>query len=54
MKTEPEPTYIRISREANHLHLLGLSNAAIARHLNVTDKTVAKAVRFAANLRFRK
>ena len=36
--------YQRISQEVNHLHQLGMSNAAIARHLKVDDKTVAKAI----------
>ena len=42
---EEVPLFLRISQEANHLHQLGLSCAAIARHLDVDDKTVAKAVR---------
>jgi len=44
--TEPPPAYAAISHEAYRLHCLGLSNRTIARHLGVTDKTVAKAVRW--------
>ena len=39
------PPYRRIAAEVNHLRQLGMSNAAIARHLGVDDKTVAKAIR---------
>ena len=43
--TDEAPLYRRISREANHLHKLGLSHAAIARPFGADDKTVAKAIR---------
>lgn len=40
------PLYLRIAQQAKHLHALGLSKAAIARHLEVDDKTVAKAIAY--------
>jgi transposase-like protein len=45
LETEAAPIFQRIAPEVNHLRQLGLSCAAIARHLGVNDKTVAKAVR---------
>lgn len=42
------PTYQQIAREAWHLYSLGLSCSRIARALAVTDKTVAKAIRWRA------
>ena len=45
IETEPMPRYRRIAAEVNHLRQLGMSTAAIARHLGVDDKTVAKAIR---------
>jgi hypothetical protein len=38
------PAYRRIAEESSRLQILGLSHAAIGRHLGVTDKTVAKAL----------
>jgi predicted transposase YdaD len=46
LDTEPAPTYQRIARDADHLNQLGLSVAAVARHLRVDHKTVAKAIRW--------
>ena len=43
--TEP-PQYQRIAHEALHLHELSLNHTAIAERLQVTDKTVAKAIRW--------
>jgi transposase-like protein len=44
-KTPPPFAYQRIAREAARLHRLGMPATAIARILEVTDKTVAKAIR---------
>jgi len=44
--TSGPPTYQAIAPRARHLRELGLSNRAIARRLRVTDKTVAKAIRW--------
>jgi hypothetical protein len=44
--TSPPPKYQPIGSKAAHLHQLGLSNAAIARRLDATGKTVAKAIRW--------
>jgi hypothetical protein len=44
LDTSTTPTYIAISRDVNHLSRLGMSDAAIARHLEVSDKTVRKAI----------
>jgi hypothetical protein len=40
------PTYQAIAPKALHLRELGLSDRAIAKRLGVTDKTVAKAIRW--------
>lgn len=40
----PPPAYLRIAPEAKRLRALGLSLTAIASHLGVTGKTVAKAI----------
>lgn len=40
----PPPVYQRIAEKAMGLRELGMSNKAIARALEVDDKTVAKAV----------
>jgi hypothetical protein len=40
----PAPAYLRIACEAKRLRSLGMSLSAIAGHLGVTDKTVAKAI----------
>jgi hypothetical protein len=47
LDTEEPPLFRRIAPEASHLRQLGLSCAAVARHLGVDDKTVAKAMRLA-------
>ena len=44
LETEHLPTYQRITNKALHLSKLGLSHARIAKLLEVTDKTVAKAI----------
>ena len=46
LRCEEPPVYQRIAPKAVHLRELGLRNAAIARRLGVTDKTVAKAIRW--------
>ena len=38
------PTYVRIATKALRLRELGLSDSAIAKKLDVSDKTVAKAI----------
>ena len=43
---EEPPVYQRIAPKALRLWELGLSTAAIARQLGVTDKTVTKAIRW--------
>jgi DNA-directed RNA polymerase specialized sigma24 family protein len=43
---ETERLYQRVAREAIHLRELGFSYSAIARRLEVDDKTVAKAIRW--------
>lgn len=43
----PQPKYQVIAEKAAHLRELGLSDAAIARHLAVASKTVKKAVAWA-------
>jgi DNA-binding CsgD family transcriptional regulator len=40
------PIYQQIAAKALHLKQLGMSCSAIARRLSVTDKTVAKALRW--------
>ena len=44
LATEEPPLYQRVAKKALLLKELGLSLAAIARHLEVDDKTVAKAI----------
>jgi len=46
LDTSPPPVYQRIARKALHLRELGLANAAIGQRLGVTDKTVAKGIRW--------
>jgi hypothetical protein len=41
-----QPTYQRIARKALQLRQLGFNDSAIARRLGVTDKTVAKGIRW--------
>jgi predicted transcriptional regulator len=38
------PAFLRIAEMAAHLRELGMSDRAIAQALNVSDKTVAKAI----------
>jgi hypothetical protein len=38
------PVYLRIAEKAKHLRELGMSDKAIAQALDVSDKTVAKAI----------
>jgi len=38
------PVYLRIADTARHLHELGMSDRAIAGAIDVSDKTVAKAI----------
>ena len=44
LRTEREPIFQKISKRSLHLKELGLSNRKIANHLNVDEKTVAKAI----------
>lgn len=44
LDTAPAPVYQQIAPKALQLQQLGMSNSAIARRLDVTDKTVARAV----------
>jgi hypothetical protein len=46
LDTAPAPVYQQIAEKALHLNQLGLSNQAIAGHLGVDGKTVAKALRW--------
>jgi len=46
LDVETRPLYQQVARKAMHLSELGLSYCAIARRLEVDDKTVAKAVRW--------
>jgi hypothetical protein len=46
LETEAWPLYQQLARKALHLRELGLSYCAIARRLEVNDKTVAKAIRW--------
>ncbi len=46
LETEARPLYQQVARKALHLRELGLSYCAIARRLEVDDKTVAKAIRW--------
>ena len=45
------PVYQKIAPKAQHLHQLGLTFSCIAKHLRVTDKTVAKSISWAINSR---
>ena len=40
------PVYQRIASKALQLHELGLNSTVIARNLEVSDKTVTKAIRW--------
>jgi hypothetical protein len=46
LETAEAPTYQRIALQAKHLRQLGFSLSRTARQLGVTDKTVAKAIRW--------
>ena len=46
LETALQPVYQQVAKKALHLRELGLSLSAIARKLEVDDKTVAKAVRW--------
>lgn len=46
LEAEARPLYQRVARKALHLRELGLSYCAIAKRLQVDDKTVAKAMRW--------
>jgi hypothetical protein len=43
-ETASRPPYQKIATKARHLKRLGLNCAAIARRIEVTEKTVAKAI----------
>jgi hypothetical protein len=43
-RTAAESTYQRIAVRARHLKQLGITDAVIARHLGVSDKTATKAI----------
>jgi len=46
LDTSAAPVYQKIASKALHLKHLGMSCSAIARKLDVTDKTAAKAIRW--------
>ena len=46
LDTAQQPTYQRIAQKALQLEQLGLHHSAIASRLGVTDKTVAKGIRW--------
>ena len=46
LETEARPLYQRVAGKILHLRELGLSLSAIARKLDVDDKTVAKAIQW--------
>jgi orotate phosphoribosyltransferase-like protein len=43
------PVYLEIGEKAAHLREFGMSDKAIARALNVSEKTVAKAIHLGAS-----
>jgi hypothetical protein len=47
LETAEPPRYQQIAEKALHLNLLGLSHEAVARHIGVDGKTVAKALSWA-------
>jgi hypothetical protein len=47
LEVEEPPKYQQIAEKALHLNQLGLSHEAIARHIGVDGKTVAKALSWA-------
>jgi DNA invertase Pin-like site-specific DNA recombinase len=50
-ETEARPNYQEVARKALHFRELGSSYRAIARKLDVDDKTVAKAIRWLQMIR---
>jgi hypothetical protein len=52
-EAEVVPLYQKIAPKAEHLRALGLNASRIARHLRVTDKTVAKALSWCLRMRDR-
>ena len=46
LETVDPPAYQRVAAQAERLRQLGLSFSRIAKSLGVTDKTVAKAIRW--------
>lgn len=46
VETSEPPVYQRIARKALQLRELGLSDRVIAARLGITDKTIAKAIRW--------
>ena len=48
LNTAQEPIYQKIANKSLHLRELGFSNRKIAEHLNVDEKTVAKAITWEA------
>ena len=48
LNTAQEPIYQKIANKSLHLRELGFSNGKIAEHLNVDEKTVAKAITWKA------
>jgi hypothetical protein len=46
VETSAPPAYQQVAKKALHLRELGLSDRTIAGRLGVTDKTVAKAIRW--------
>jgi transposase-like protein len=44
LEVEEQPLYQKIASEASQLHRLGMSMNAIAKHLKVDHKSVAKAL----------
>lgn len=50
LNTVQEPVYQKIVNKSLHLKELGFSNRKIAKHLNVDEKTVAKAIQWLEKL----
>ena len=46
LEVASQPMYQRVARKCLQLQQLGLSHSAIGRRLEVTDKTVAKAIKW--------
>jgi len=49
LETLPAPVYQQLAPQATHLRELGMSNKAIAAALSVSDKTIARAIAYAAD-----